>query len=69
MSIYGDHYRLTVADLQNPVLAVERLNFILSRLQDRVDQLEGVRGTATVRAPMLIQDADGHTIHGFTETL
>lgn len=68
MSIYGDHYKLTVADVENPVAMVERFNWILNHLQDRIDQLEGVRGTSVIQVPMALRDSDGNTIHGFTET-
>jgi hypothetical protein len=56
-----EQYRLTPSDL--PQL-VNQLNFILSRIQDRLDQIEGVRGTSTIAESLVIGDSDA-VVHGF----
>ncbi len=65
--LYGEYHALTAADFEDPARAVDQLNAIIARLQDRLDQLEGLRGTSTIRAPIHIQGAGGHVLHGVIE--
>ncbi len=65
--IRSEHYSLSVADLETPEQTANRLNFILSHIQDRLAQLEGTRGTSTIQAPVDIIDTDGNIVGGFTD--
>ena len=62
----GEHYSMSVSDMETPERFINRLNVILSRIQLRQDRLEGVRGTAAIRAPLQVIDTDGNVIGGFT---
>ena len=42
----------------------DQLNFILSRISDRLDQIEGNRGTSTIQDGITIKNSD-NIIHGF----
>jgi len=53
---------------------VQRLNFILARIADRLDKVEGLRGELETQSGtfsgdiiakknVIVQDADGNTIH------
>ena len=69
-----DNYQVMGQELPD---VVNRINFILARIADRLDKLEGIRGeletasgtfsgavTATeVSADLLVKDDDGITIH------
>jgi len=61
-------YRVTAEDLQDPVRAADTLNQIFSRISDRLDELQGLRGDAVVRGQFFIQDPDGNNISGFRST-
>lgn len=41
-----------------------QLNSILARLADRIDRLEGIRGTTTIQDGYVIENDDGHILHG-----
>lgn len=56
-----EHYKLTASTV--PQL-VQQLNFILGRIQDRLDQIEGVRGTSTIMDGLTIEASD-EVVHGF----
>jgi hypothetical protein len=43
---------------------VNDLNFILSRISERLDQMEGNRGTSTVQDGLTIESSD-EIVHGF----
>ena len=55
-----------------PTASIEELtmamNVILQRLGERIDQIEGIRGTSTIRDKLDIEDEDGNTLHGFNTT-
>ena len=47
---------------------VARLNFILARISDRLDKIEGIRGDAEIEGelrsgPITVTDSDDETIH------
>ena len=65
MSLPREHFFLSVADLETPELMADRLNNIFSHLQDRLDKLEGTRGTSTIEAPLEILGTDGLLVGGF----
>jgi hypothetical protein len=56
-----EHYSLTASTV--PEL-VTQLNFILARIQDRLDKIEGVRGTSSITTAMQVT-VDGNIVHGF----
>lgn len=61
-------YRITAAETSDPQLFADALNRIFSSLSDRLDALEGRRGTAQVIAPFNVVDSDGNLIHSFGST-
>ncbi len=64
----GENYRVTGATLAD---LVAQVNFVLGQIADRLDELEGVRGTTEVVSEGVviddgtveINDADGEKIH------
>ena len=52
-----------------PVRSIEELtqaiDVIFGRIGERIDQLEGKRGTSTIRDKLSIEDGDGNKLHGF----
>ena len=71
MPITKENYQVTATDLNGMVL---RLNSILSRLSDRLDKLEGLRGEletasgtftgdVTTKGNVLVKDSDDNQIH------
>lgn len=58
-----EYYSLTAADLADPEKAANQINQILSHLSDRLDQLEGIRGTATIQSPLEVKDTSENLIH------
>lgn len=56
-----EFYQLTA---QNFPDLVNQLNFLLARLQDRFDKIEGVRGVSTIEDGLQIE-TDGEVVHGF----
>lgn len=56
-----EHYDLSAQSLQE---LVTKLQFAFSRVQDRLDKIEGVRGTASITDALEIK-ADGEIVHGF----
>ena len=49
---------------------VRELNFIFQRVADRLDKIEGIRGSANIEndlslqgGPLYVYDADGNLIH------
>ena len=47
------------------VTGIEKLDFILARIADRLDALEGLRGSAIMYDDLQVKDEDGETIHKF----
>lgn len=62
-----DVYLISESDLKDPRQAAMTLNAILNQISDRLDQLEGTRGTSTLLVPVELKDSEGNIIHGFTE--
>ena len=71
MAVTKENYQVTATDLNGMVL---RLNSILSRLSDRLDKLEGLRGEletasgtftgdVTTDGSVLVNDSDDNRIH------
>ena len=58
-----EHYSVVGDDLAS---LVRELNFILSRLEDRLDQLEGRRGDSEIFQNLKVYDADGNLVGGFS---
>ena len=56
-----EHYQITSQDVAG---IIRDLNFILARISDRLDQVEGNRGTSTVQDGLTIE-IDEQIIHGF----
>ena len=56
-----EHYQIRANNLG---AVVTELNFILSRIADRLDQMEGNRGTSTVQDGLTIESND-EIVHGF----
>lgn len=55
-------------------LTITEANRVLAKLADRLDELEGYRGSPTIRSPMtmptlLIYDEDGVLIHGMGDVV
>jgi len=68
MAISREYMGLTLADVEDPDLLVNRVNFILGRLMDRIDQLEAIRGKAQIRGELQIIDPDSEmVVGGFTD--
>ncbi len=42
-----------------------QINYILNQISDRLDQIEGIRGTSTVQSRLDIETSDGYIVHGF----
>ncbi len=61
MTTSREHYQVTAANVSQ---LVQQLNFILSRIQDRLDQIEGVRGTSMIMDGLTIEASD-EVVHGF----
>ena len=61
-----DIYMVTEMDMADPNTAAMVLNILLNLINDRLDRLEGTRGTSTVQAPMQIVDSDGNIVGGHT---
>ena len=66
-----ENYQISATDLPG---VVQRINFVLARIADRLDKVEGLRGEfetksgtfsedITAKKDMIVQDADGNTIH------
>ncbi len=62
MAISKEHYN--VSDAKDLESLKRSLNRILSRMQDRLDKLEGGRGTATITDGLTIKSND-QILHGF----
>jgi len=48
MTLPREHLQITVADLKDPTIAADRINVLLSHLQDRIDELAGYSAPDTV---------------------
>ena len=53
---------------------VRELNFTFQRIADRLDKIEGIRGSASIendlsitQGPLSVYDADNNLIHSFSE--
>ena len=66
-----DNYQITGQTVEE---LVRNLNFLLQRLADRMDKIEGIRGTSSIEGDVAAQnlivsgdvtvnDADGETLH------
>lgn len=61
----------TRGSLQIDTLSLEALNFVLSQIQDQLDELKGLRGTVAIKHTVESNsgfkhvDANGTTIHSF----
>jgi len=62
-----DIYIVTGADMSDPGTAAMVLTQLLSQINDRLDRLEGTRGTSTIQAPIDVVDEDGNIVGGFSE--
>lgn len=58
-----EHY--TLSSNQDLSLLENELNVILQRIAERLDQIEGEIGTATIKDKAQIVDGDGNILHGF----
>ena len=56
-----EHYQIRSQTIEG---LITDLNFILARISDRLDQVEGNRGTSTVQDGLTIKSND-EIIHGF----
>jgi len=56
-----EHYQIRSRTLEG---LVTDLNFILARITERLDQIEGNRGTSTVQDGLIIESND-EIVHGF----
>lgn len=61
MTASKEFYQLRSRSLDS---LVSELNFILARISDRLDKIEGVRGGATIQDSLTIT-GDDNVIHGF----
>lgn len=61
-----EHYHLDDGDVSD---VVRQLRFILARIEDRLDKLEGRRGQAEVFGNMKVLDAEGNVVSGFVDDL
>lgn len=60
MAASREHYQLSATD----VIALRtELNFILARIADRFDRIEGIRGTSTIENTLQI--GSENVVHGF----
>lgn len=60
-----ENYQISATDLPG---VVQRINFVLARIADRLDKMEGLRGeleTAgiTAKGKVLVKDSTNNTIH------
>jgi len=60
------HYDINQAE--NLEELKQALTDVFRNLEERIDQIEGIRGTATIRTRALIDsDANGTILHGFNK--
>jgi len=58
-------YFISTQEASNPDILTERLNYILQRIADRLDQIEGGRGAPTIAEKLVIsKDDDTDQVHG-----
>ena len=60
MSKTRENYQLSASNVYE---LVAQLNFILQRISDRLDKIEGLRGESEVEQVLKVNDADGNNIH------
>ena len=60
MSKTRENYQLSANSVYE---LVAQLNFILQRISDRLDKIEGLRGESEVEQVLKVNDADGNNIH------
>ena len=60
MSKTRENYQLSANNIYE---LVAQLNFILQRISDRLDKIEGLRGESEVEQVLKVNDADGNNIH------
>lgn len=61
-----EHYQLSAADTES---LVAQLSFILARIEERLDQLEGRTAQPEVFENLKVYDAAGNLIAGFANDL
>lgn len=61
MAISRENYQVNAPDLIN---ALNQLNFFLARIVDRLDKIEGLRGTSTIVDSLTIE-TNSQIVHGF----
>lgn len=62
MAISKESYFITSTNIEELVTS---MNFILSRISDRLDKIEGLRGNSTVSNSLDILGSDENIVHGF----
>ena len=60
MSKTRENYQLSANSVYE---LVAQINFILQRISDRLDKIEGLRGESEVEQVLKVNDADGNNIH------
>lgn len=61
MALSRENYQVNAPDLIN---ALNQLNFFLARIVDRLDKIEGLRGTSTIVDSLTIE-TNSQIVHGF----
>ena len=61
MATSRENYQLRAQDLSS---LLNELNFIFSRIADRLDKIEGIRGTSTIVDGLTIE-TNSQIVHGF----
>lgn len=64
MATSKEHYQINPGDLAN---VISQMNFILARMADRMDKIEGLRGTSTIVDGLSIE-TNSQVVHGFNTT-
>ena len=57
--VYEVSGSLSIQDMEN------KLNSILSQISNRIDAIEGIRGTSTIQVGMTVKNTSGEIVHGF----
>ncbi len=58
-------FLITAEDMSDPERAADVLNEVLARIADRLDALQGTRGTADLRNSLRVLDTNDVVVSGF----